>query len=141
MSTNDHRTGFIDRMTLPTDQLDWGVIKWLVTPDKDAGAQLTLGEVAILPGVGHERHNHPDAEEVLYVLSGIGLQMVADEEPYPVQAGDVIYIPKAVYHSTMNTGWETLRMIALYNPGGSELDLKGLTDYRQLAPGESPRIG
>jgi oxalate decarboxylase/phosphoglucose isomerase-like protein (cupin superfamily) len=141
MTTPHERTGFIDRMALPTDQLDWGVIKWLVTPDKDSGAQLTLGEVAILPGLGHERHNHPLAEEVLYVLSGIGLQMVADGEPYPVQAGDVIYIPKAVYHSTMNTGWETLRMIALYNPGGSELDLHGLPDFRQLAPGESPKIG
>lgn len=141
MSDNDKKAGFIDRMTLPTDQFDWGIIKWLVTPDQDEGANLTLGEVVVLPGQGHDRHNHPDAEEVLYVLSGVGLQMVDDGEPYEVRAGDAIYVPKAVFHSTKNIGWEPMRVIALYNPGGSEIGLRELPDYRQVPPGELPKIG
>ena len=36
--------------------------------------------VVLLPGQGHERHNHPDADEILYVLAGTGEQMVDDGE-------------------------------------------------------------
>jgi hypothetical protein len=31
-----------------------------------------------------------------------------------------------------------LRLIAIYNPGGSERALRTLDDYRQVAPGEPP---
>lgn len=141
MSDNVNKAGYIDRMALPTDQFDWGIIKWLVTPDQAGGANLTLGEVVVLPGQGHDRHNHPDAEEVLYVLSGVGLQMVDDGEPYEVHAGDAIYVPKAVFHSTKNIGWEPMRVIALYNPGGSEIGLRELPDFRQIAPGVTPKLG
>lgn len=130
----------IDRNALPTDQFDWGVIKWLVTPGDPDGATLTLGEVVLLPGKGHDRHNHPDAEELLYVLSGQGEQMVDDGEPFAVRAGDVIYIPVGIFHATKNTGWETMRLIALYNPGGAEQALRGLPDYRAVPPGEAPAL-
>lgn len=134
------RTGFVDRNAIPTDQYGWGIIKWLVTPDKD-NADHTLGEVIVRPGLGHDRHNHPNAEEVLYFLSGTGLQTVDDGEPYEVHAGDVIYIPKGVFHSTKNIGWETLRVLALYNPGGSEKDLQSLPDYVRIEPGEPAKLG
>lgn len=130
--------GPIDRDDLPTDQFDWGVIKWLVTPGDPAGAKLTLGEVVLLPGKGHDRHNHPEAEEILYVLTGQGKQMVDDGAPFDVRAGDVIYIPTGIFHSTINTGWETMRLIALYNPGGAETALRTLPDYRQIPAGTPP---
>jgi oxalate decarboxylase/phosphoglucose isomerase-like protein (cupin superfamily) len=133
--------GTIDRAALPTDQFDWGLIKWLVSPHSTEGAVMTLGEVALLPGKGHDRHNHPDAEEILYVLSGAGKQMVDDEEPFDIRAGDTIFIPTAVFHSTLNTGWETLRLIAIYNPGGSETGLRELPDYRNVPAGEAPKLG
>jgi len=130
----------IDPQALPTASFDWGLIKWFVTPDAMPGANLTFGEVVLLPGLGHDRHNHPDAEEILYILSGEGLQMVDDGEPFPVKAGEVIYIPTAIYHSTLNTGWQPLRLLALYNPGGSEKLLTELPDYRAYPAGEVPRL-
>ena len=66
--------------------------------------------------------------------------MVDDGEPFPVKAGDVIYIPAAIYHSTLNTGWQPLRLLALYNPGGSEKLLTELPDYRAYPAGEAPRL-
>src|SRR5918995_5498712 len=128
----------VDPNSLPTQTFEWGSIKWLVSPDSETGAGLTLGEVVLLPGQGHDRHNHPESEEVLYVLSGEGEQMVADEAPFPVQAGSTIYVPTAVFHSTRNTGWQPMRLLALYNPGGAEKALEGLPDFDQLAPGELP---
>jgi oxalate decarboxylase/phosphoglucose isomerase-like protein (cupin superfamily) len=52
----------VDQTAKPVQSFDWGVIKWYVTPDDTEGANLTFGEVVLLPGKGHERHNHPDAE-------------------------------------------------------------------------------
>jgi oxalate decarboxylase/phosphoglucose isomerase-like protein (cupin superfamily) len=128
----------VDPNTLPTQTFDWGSIKWFVSPDATEGAGLTFGEVVLLPGKGHDRHNHPESEEVLYVLSGEGEQMVDDGEPFPVKAGDTIYVPTAVFHSTRNTGWGPMRLLAVYNPGGAENALRGLPDFREHAPGERP---
>lgn len=127
----------IDRAALPTHSFEWGAIKWLVSPSTTPGAQMTFGEVLLLPGKGHDRHNHPGAEEVLYILSGEAEQMVNDEPPFPVRAGDVLYIPTGAYHSTINTGWEPVRLIAIYNPGGSELGLAELPDHRETPAGET----
>ncbi len=119
----------------PTMTFDWGAIKWFVTPDREHAA-MTFGEVILLPGKGHARHNHPTSEEILYVLSGEGEQMVEDAAPFAIKPGDTIYIPTAAYHSTVNTGWEPLRLLATYNPAGAEDALIGLPDYHELAPGE-----
>ncbi|GAC1319721.1 MAG: cupin domain-containing protein [Chloroflexota bacterium] len=131
----------VDVAAVPTETFSWGAIKWLVTPDSHDGAGLTFGEVILLPGLGHERHNHPDAEEILYVLSGEGQQMLLDGESFTIKAGDTIYVPRAAFHSTVNTGWEPLRLLALYNPGGAEKALRGLPDFKQFAPGEHAAWG
>lgn len=126
----------IDAEKVATHSFDWGIIKWLVSPDQNPGAKITFGEVILLPGQGHVRHNHPTSEEILYVLSGSGEQMVDDKPSFAVHPGDTIYIPTAIFHSTINTGWAPLRLLALYNPGGAELALKDLPDYRVTAAGK-----
>ncbi|HEY3181386.1 MAG TPA: cupin domain-containing protein [Gaiellaceae bacterium] len=128
----------VDPQGVPTQTFDWGSIKWLVTPDATEGAGLTFGEVVLQPGRGHDRHNHPEAEEILYVLSGTGEQMLDDGEPFPIGPGDTIYVPTAVYHSTRNTSWAPLRLLALYNPGGAEKALEGLPDFREVPAGALP---
>jgi oxalate decarboxylase/phosphoglucose isomerase-like protein (cupin superfamily) len=130
----------IDPGRLPTQTFDWGAIKWFVTPGNTPGAHLTFGEVVLLPGKGHDRHNHPHSEEILYVLSGEGLQMLHDGKPFPVRAGDTIYVPAAVYHSTVNTGWVPMCLLAIYNPGGPEKDLETLADFREVPPGGVPGL-
>jgi oxalate decarboxylase/phosphoglucose isomerase-like protein (cupin superfamily) len=128
----------VDPAAVSTQTFEWGAIKWLVTPDATEGAGLTFGEVVLQPGQGHDRHNHPDAEEILYVLSGEGEQMLDEggERRFPVHAGDTVYVPTGVFHSTRNTGWEPLRLLALCNPGGAEKALAGLPDFRELPAGE-----
>ncbi len=136
MSSNG-TTRQIDPDSVPTQTFDWGAIKWFVTPTATPGANMTFGEVIMMPGGGHGRHNHPDAEELLYVLSGEGEQMLDDGEPFVIGAGDTVYVPIAVFHSTRNTGWEPLRVLAMYNPGGPEQALAGLPDFREVSPGET----
>lgn len=123
---------------LATRVLDWGTIKWLVSPDIDEGASLTAGEVIVYPGQGHAEHRHADADEVIYVISGIGVQTVGDSEPFDVVAGDAIYVPRDTLHSTFNTGWSPLRIFVVYTPGGAEKVVDELPDARVLPAGEAP---
>jgi oxalate decarboxylase/phosphoglucose isomerase-like protein (cupin superfamily) len=130
----------IDPAALPTMSFEWGVIKPLVASDNTEGAAVSLVHVVLLPGQGHERHNHPDADEILYVLAGRGEQMVDDADTFGVGAGQAVFIPRGAFHSTVNTGWEPLTILAIYAPAGAEQALKGLPDYRELAPGEAPGL-
>lgn len=121
-----------------TDVFDWGAIKWGVTGQLFPDAPLTVGEVVINPTKGHDLHTHPESDEVLYILDGLGVQTVGDSGEFPVGPGDSIFIPKGTLHSTFNTGWKQLRILAIYCPGGAEEALRGLPDFAQLAPGQAP---
>ena len=130
----------IDPSALPTMSFDWGVIKPLVATDNTENPDVSLMHVVLLPGQGHERHNHPDADEILYILSGEGEQMVDDSQTFPVRAGQAVWIPKEAFHSTINTGWEPLSLLAIYAPAGAEQVLKTLPDYREVPAGQAPAI-
>lgn len=47
-------------------------------------------------------------------------------------------MPKGTLHSTFNTGWRPLRLIATYTPGGEEAALRGAPDFVELAAGVNP---
>jgi len=130
----------IDPAALPTMTFDWGVIKPLVAADNTEDPAVSLMHVVLLPGQGHERHNHPDSDEILYILAGTGEQMVDDANTFAVGAGQAVFIPKGAFHSTVNTGWEPLTILAIYAPAGAEQALKGLPDYREVGPGEPPPL-
>ena len=130
----------IDPEALPTMSFDWGVIKPLVAADNTDNPAVSLMHVVLLPGQGHERHNHPDADEILYILAGTGEQMVDDGEPQRVRPGDTIFIPKGAFHSTINTGYEPMVILAIYAPAGAEQALKGLPDYREIPAGDAPPL-
>ena len=130
----------IDPAELSTMSFDWGLIKPLVATENTDDPAMSLMHVVLLPGEGHERHNHPDSDEILYILSGRGEQMVDDSETFAVGPGQAVFIPKAAFHSTVNTGWEPLVLLAVYAPAGAEEALKGLPDYRELPAGEVPRL-
>lgn len=128
---------FISSEDVETIQLDWGTLKWVSTPEVTGAEAFSTGVVVLEPGKGHERHTHPDSEEILYVLSGEGTQTVADEERQ-VSAGDTIYIPAGVEHSTINSSWEPLRFLAMYGPPGPEAEIRETEGATILPPGELP---
>ena len=130
----------VDPASLPTMTFDWGVIKPLVATDNTEDPEVSLMHVILLPGKGHERHNHPDSDEILYILAGEGDQMVDDGAPFAVRPGQTVFIPKGAFHSTLNTGYEPMAILAIYAPAGAEQVLKDLPDYRELPAGEAPPL-
>ena len=121
-----------------TFSFEWGWMKWFVSPVTIPGAANSQGEVVINPGQGHARHQHEHADELIYVISGTGTQTVGDEE-FAIAEGDMVYIPMATMHSTMNTGWQTLRLIVTYTPGGEERALIVLPGFARHPAGEIVR--
>lgn len=133
---------FVAPDDVETQVFDWGNLKWTSEPRVTNAQNFSMGIVMLSPGKGHTRHNHPGVEEVLYVVSGRGIQMVEDEEGQPVRqevsAGLTIHIPADVYHETINTGWEPMKLIAIYSPHGPEAFLRALPECKILAPGKLP---
>ena len=133
---------FVKPEDVETQVFDWGTIKWMSEPRVTDAQTFSAGVVLLAPGKGHTRHNHPGVEEILYVVSGQGMQMVEDEQGQPVRrpvrAGMMVHIPADVYHETINTGWEPLKLVAIYSPPGPEAFLRSLPECTVLPPGELP---
>jgi oxalate decarboxylase/phosphoglucose isomerase-like protein (cupin superfamily) len=112
-------------------------VKWYVTPSNTEGATITFGEGMLMPGRDHERHNHPDAEELIYILSGKG-EMTLGDESFSVSDGDTVHIPKGAFHSVRNSGWMPLRILAVYSPGGPEEAWRDSPNFRAVPGGQAP---
>ena len=52
------------------ESLDWGSLAWMSRPGSTEAKELTVIEVTLNPGGGHNFHKHPDQEELIYVLDG-----------------------------------------------------------------------
>jgi oxalate decarboxylase/phosphoglucose isomerase-like protein (cupin superfamily) len=115
---------------------DWGRITVTTSPQINGSSGLSTAVVVMEPGQGHARHNHPGAEEVIYVLSGTGEQMVEDERGNPivqtVGPGTTIYVPASRFHYTVNSGDTAMKVFVVYTPAGSELALRDLPDFRPI---------
>lgn len=118
---------------------DWGTLKFLSEPPVTGAERFSFGMVVLAPGKGHESHNHPGVEEIIFVMSGEGEQMVDNQPPVHVRPGASIFIPPDIDHSTINTGWEPMRLLVIYAPPGSERGLRDIPGCQVLPPGKVPQ--
>jgi oxalate decarboxylase/phosphoglucose isomerase-like protein (cupin superfamily) len=127
---------FVEPKEVETQVFDWGRIQWLSEPRVTGSKNITAGVVTLEPGKGHQRHNHPGVEEVLYVLEGEGIQMVEIGAPErrTIRAGTMIHIPADVFHETINTGGGPMKLLAVYSPPGPEALLRSLPGCRIEEP-------
>jgi len=130
-------SNFIESDDVSTQLFDWGTLKWMATPEVNDSERLSAGVVNLEPGKGHDLHAHPDSDEILYFVSGEGEQTV-DGDTRDVGPGDMVYIPAGVEHGTINTGWDTLQLLAVYAPPGPEEVLADLPECEIVPAGEIP---
>ncbi|MHA1190293.1 MAG: cupin domain-containing protein [Alphaproteobacteria bacterium] len=106
------------------EMLDWGQLRWLSHPSSTGAQQLTVIDVSLAPGKGHDFHKHPDQEEVLYVVAGTVEQWI-DREMKILGPGDSAFVPADMVHASFNAGDGDARIIAILGPcvgeGGYEL--------------------
>ncbi len=131
------RGSIVYKSEVETLQFGWGKIN-ILSDDTITGAKhFSFGIVETKPGEGHDCHNHPDAEEIIFVLSGEAEQMIDHKPPVTVTAGASIYLPPGVDHSTKNIGTEPLLLIIAYGPIGAEKALREIPDCQILPPEKS----
>jgi quercetin dioxygenase-like cupin family protein len=89
---------------------------YLVTP-KLFGTKAVKGEMIIYPpGTAAANHHHVGAEHFMYVLRGRGT-VYANEQPFPVRKGDVIYYPDLERHYLEAAPDEELVFAEFFAPG------------------------
>lgn len=71
--------------------------------------------VRIPPGRNNENHKHAH-ETIFVVLKGSG-EVHVDERVVPVEAGDLIFVPRWSMHQSRNTGSEELVLLAVADYG------------------------
>lgn len=104
---------------VPVERFPWGTLQWLCHDRLFPGAAQTLGLCHIQPGAKNPRHFHPNCEEVLYLVSGVGRHTL-DGQSVDLTAGMTIRIPQGVVHNFENMGTETLVCLIAFNSGHRE---------------------
>lgn len=128
----------VEEAAVPAFGFDWGRTTFTVSPEINGAVAISAAVAVLEPGQGHARHNHPEAEEVIHVLSGTGEQMIEDEDGRPVThavgPGTTIYVPQGRFHATMNRGQGPMRIFVAFSPSGSQDELRRLPDFRLIPP-------
>ena len=110
----------IKEAKVPFDKVAWGLTKVLIGKNKKAHSENVMIKITeYLPGYVHEKHVHPEQEEIIFVLSGKGQSETASGK-LEFGAGDVVHIPAGVYHATHNPYSESLRAIIVKSPPDSD---------------------
>jgi oxalate decarboxylase/phosphoglucose isomerase-like protein (cupin superfamily) len=126
-----------------TIMASWVTAKVMADPNTAGAERMSAVSLFFEPGQGHARHHHPESEQIIYVVSGEAEMMIEHEEGEPrtqkISAGSLVYIPKGAYHSTFNTGWEPVRILAVYSPPGPEAAMRNSPEFKVLPANEVPR--
>jgi len=89
---------------------------YLVTP-KLFGTRAIKGEMIIYPpGTQAANHHHEGAEHFMYVLNGSGTAW-ADEQPFPVREGDLIWYADRERHYLKSDESKEMRFVEFFVPG------------------------
>lgn len=99
----------------PPEVLDWGMLRWMSSPPSTGAKNLTVLEVNITPGQGHDFHKHPDQEEVIYVIAG-KVEQWLDREKRILGPGDSVFIGADVVHASFNVGDNDAKLLAILGP-------------------------
>ena len=117
----------------------WVTAKILASPDVSGAEKMSAVSLYFDPGQGHARHNHLASEQLIFVIGGEGEMMIEDDAGRPVKTaigpGSLVTIPQGAFHSTFNTGWEPLRILAVYSPAGPDEAMHQSSEFTVLSPG------
>ena len=118
------------------DVLDWGTLGWLSSPPATGARDLTVIQVTLSPGKGHDFHHHPDQEEVIYVVAGRVEQWV-DREKRVLGPGDSAFLPAGMVHASFNVGDGEAQIVAILGPcvgdtGYEVVDVAGEAPWKDL---------
>ena len=125
--------------------LNWARLGWISNPPKTGAEQLTVFEMTLAPGKGHNFHKHLKQEQVSYVLEGT-VEFWLKYEKRVLGAGDSVFIPFNTVHAFFNIGESEARLIAIFGPcdgpiGYELVDVSDMTPWKDMRRRELARAG
>lgn len=97
------------------DVLSWGSLGWVSRPEATGAKALTVLDVDLTPGHGHNFHKHPDQEEVIFVIDG-EIEQWLERDKQVLRKGDAVFIDKNVVHASFNVSGKPARVLAILGP-------------------------
>ena len=127
---------FVIAAEVRPEVLDWGQLRWLSNPPTTGAGQLTVINVTLAPGKGHDFHKHPDQEEVIDVVAG-KVEQWADREKRVLGPGDSAFLPAGTVHASFNVGDSDAKIVAILGPcvgpvGYELVDVAGEAPWKGL---------
>ena len=77
---------------------------------------MALGTQQIPIGMGINTHQHQAADEVLFILEGVGIGILGETQ-LPLEKGSAMYIPKGTWHGIQNPDSDLLILWIVTPPG------------------------
>jgi len=100
------------------------MMRWLVSKDAVPAKNCSVCVIRVAPGEKvTPAHSHPNGEEVIYIMTGLGRVLVAGEVRQ-VSAGTAVLFPQGAVHMLHNTGSEEMKVVCFFAPA------TGLDNYR-----------
>ena len=106
---------FVHETDIEREQLDWGGLGWISRPPSTGASQLTVLDVSLEPGHGHDFHLHPEQEEVIVVQAG-EIEQWLEGEKTVLGPGEAVFIGMGTVHASFNTRQETARLTVALGP-------------------------
>lgn len=127
---------FIPSKEVEREQLDWGEMGWISHPSNTQAKLLTVMEVTLGPGGGHNFHKHPDQEEVISVVSG-EIEQWLEAEKMTLKPGDSIFIHPNIVHASFNISSQPAKLMVVLGPcvgetGYEVVDVSGEAPWNSL---------
>jgi len=119
---------------IDVETLDWGTLGWISTPARTGTAQVTVIEVTVNPGKGHDFHKHPDQEEFILIKNG-NLEVWLEKESSILNAGDSVLVDPGLVHASFNTSDEPVDVLVVLSPciGETGYELVDVADQEPWA--------
>jgi quercetin dioxygenase-like cupin family protein len=115
---------FVLTQDVEWEHLEWGELGWISRPTVTGAKQLTIIEVHLNPGHGHNFHKHPDQEEVISVVEG-EIEQWLETSKQILKPGEAIFIAPDVVHASFNVSNQPAKLLVALGPcvgeGGYEL--------------------
>ena len=106
---------FVPGRVAERETLDWGSLAWVSRPQSTEASNLTVIEVTLNPGGGHNFHKHPDQEEVIYVVEG-EVEQWLEQESQTLRPGDSVFIKADIVHASFNNSSTPAKLLAILGP-------------------------
>ena len=115
----------------------WGQIEWLY--DHQSTSSMSAGIISFFPGKRMNKHIHFGDEQILYVLSGEGQQLIGNRMTTMIP-GNIYHIKAGAIHEAVNLGDEIIKGILISIPVNYENELIYKEKVHKLLGDEEPQI-